>query len=165
VKPIDFEEIRASQEAGTNAVVQAPMNREIIAEFRANKGVITGQLADYQILLLTHVGAKSHRPYVSPLAHVVDGDRIVLVASLGGAARNPSWYFNLVANPEALVEVGDTCYRVKAYVAEGAERERLFRYAADRIKEYDDYQARTARQLPVIVLEPTGEVVAEVVAE
>jgi deazaflavin-dependent oxidoreductase (nitroreductase family) len=160
VKEIDFEQIRAAQAAGQHRAVQADMNRELIAEFRSNKGKIIGQLATYPILLLTHVGAKSHRPYVSPLGNAADGDRLVLIASLGGSDRNPSWYFNLKANPSAIVEVGEQCFPVKARIVEGEERERLFAKAADVISEYRDYQTRTDRQFPVIVLERTGDPIA-----
>jgi deazaflavin-dependent oxidoreductase (nitroreductase family) len=160
MREIDFEEIRASQAAGTHRVVQARMNQEFIAEYRAAKGKVTGQLAEYQILLLTHVGARSHRPYVSPVVYGTDGERLVLVASLGGSDVNPSWYFNLRANPSAIVEVGGQCIRVDARLTEGEERDRLFRKAADVIHEYDDYQSRTTRRLPVFALEPTGDVIA-----
>jgi deazaflavin-dependent oxidoreductase (nitroreductase family) len=129
------------------------VNERVIAEHRANGGVLETAFAGAPILLLTHRGAKSGKEYVSPLAYSRDGDRYVVIASMGGAPVNPQWYRNLVAHPDVQIEVGAEVIRVRAVVATGAERERLFRAQADEISNFDDYQARTTRQLPVIVFE------------
>src|SRR4051812_34192326 len=124
---------REQQPVRFDNAAQVALDRTIIAEFRANNGQLSAPLADLPILLLTHVGAKSHAPYLSPLAYAPDEDRLLLVASVGGTDFNPGWYFNLRANPSAIVEVGDQCLRVKARVTEGAERERLFRKAVQTV--------------------------------
>jgi deazaflavin-dependent oxidoreductase (nitroreductase family) len=130
------------------------VNEQVIAEHRANGGVLTTAFAGAPILLLTHRGAKSGNEHVSPLAYRRDGDRYVVIASMGGADVDPQWYRNLLAHPDVQIEVGGEVRRVRAVVATGAERDRLFRAQADEISNFDDYQARTTRQLPVVVFEP-----------
>jgi deazaflavin-dependent oxidoreductase (nitroreductase family) len=83
-----------------------------------------------------------------------DGDRYVIIASKGGYATNPDWYHNLVANPDVTVEVGDQRFAARAIVTEGSERERLFNAQAALMPNFADYQTKTTRQIPVIVLEP-----------
>jgi deazaflavin-dependent oxidoreductase (nitroreductase family) len=103
--------------------------------------------------LLNHRGAKSGLAYTSPLAYSRAGDDYVIVASLGGAPRNPHWFHNLVAHPDVTIEVGGDEIPVRARVVRGDERDRLYRAQADQISNFDDYQARTERRIPVIVLE------------
>jgi deazaflavin-dependent oxidoreductase (nitroreductase family) len=104
------------------------------------------------ILLLTTQGRSSGEPRTTPLIHCTDGDRWVVVASKGGAAENPGWYENLKANPEASIEVlGDTV-EVLATTAEGEERSRLWALMSVVWPAYDDYQAKTDREIPVVVL-------------
>src|SRR5919202_2600167 len=88
-------------------------NQQVIQEFRANQGKVGGQLANMPLLLLTTTGAKSGRAITKPLVYTKDGDRIVIVASFAGGPKNPPWYHNLIANPEATVEVGSERFRVK----------------------------------------------------
>src|SRR3954463_16516817 len=89
-------------------------NQDLITEFRANKGVVTGVFANRPLLLLTTIGAKSGQPRTMPLVYTTDGDRLVVIASKGGAPTNPDWYHNLVANPEATVELPGETFRVRA---------------------------------------------------
>ena len=131
-------------------------NRTLIAEFRANRGVVTGPFANRPLLLLTTIGAKSGQPRTMPLVYSTDGDRLVVIASKGGAPTNPDWYYNLLANPEATVELGPDTFRVRAMVAEGAERERLYAAQAAQMPAFADYQRKTTRAIPVFVLEPIG---------
>lgn len=105
------------------------------------------------MLLLTTTGAKSGKTYVNPVAYTTDGDRLVIIASKAGAPTNPAWYRNLAANPAATVEVGTETYPVRAVVASGEERERLFRQQAEQMPVFNEYQRKTDRELPVIVLE------------
>src|SRR5262245_35585012 len=101
-------------------------NQQVIKEFRANQGKVGGQMANMPVLLLTTTGAKSGRAITKPLVYSKDGDRIVILASFAGGPKNPPWYHNLIANPEATVEIGTERFRVKAAVTAGEERERLF---------------------------------------
>src|SRR5258708_517971 len=101
-------------------------NQKIINEFRTNAGKVSGPFAGAPLLLLTSVGAKSGEPRTTPLVYTTDGNRYVILASKGGAPTNPAWYHNLVANPQATVEVGTETVPVKAIVAKGDERDRLF---------------------------------------
>ena len=133
------------------------VNRSVIAEFRANHGKVGGMFAGVPLLLLTHTGARSGQPRISPLAYTRDGDRIVIIASKGGAPTNPDWYHNLVANPAATVELPEGTFPVRARVAEGEERDRLFDQMAARMPNFAEYQRNTTRRIPVLVLERTAE--------
>ena len=104
------------------------------------------------ILLLTTEGRKSGEPRTTPLIHRTDGDRWVVVASKGGAPQNPSWFENLRANPDAEIEVMGETVPVHATTAEGEERERLWSLMTAVWPAYDDYQTKTTREIPVVVL-------------
>jgi deazaflavin-dependent oxidoreductase (nitroreductase family) len=127
-------------------------NQGVISEFRANQGKVGGQLANMPVLLLTMTGAKSGRTITKPLVYTTDGDRIVVIASFAGAPNNPAWYNNLVANPVATVELGSDRFRVRAAVTTGEERQRLFNRQAEQMAIFADYQKKTTRQIPVLVL-------------
>jgi deazaflavin-dependent oxidoreductase (nitroreductase family) len=105
------------------------------------------------MLLLTTTGAKSGQPRTNPLVYTTDGDHMIIMASKGGAPTNPDWYHNVVANPVVTVEVGDEQFQARAAVAEGPERERLFSQMAAQMPGFADYQQKTTRQIPVVVLE------------
>lgn len=104
------------------------------------------------ILLLTTQGRNSGEPRTTPLIHRVDGDRWVVVASKGGAPEHPGWYQNLLANPDATIQVMDEVIPVRASDAEGAERERLWALMNEVWPPYDEYQTKTDRRIPVVVL-------------
>ena len=106
-----------------------------------------------KILLLTTKGRKTGEPHTSPLIYENDGDRYVIVASKGGAPEHPGWYRNLSKNPDVELQVMDEVFPAHARTAEGEERERLWRLAAQQWPAYDDYQQKTEREIPVIVLE------------
>lgn len=127
-------------------------NQQVIKEFRANQGKVGGHVANMPVLLLTATGAKSGRSITKPLVYTKDGDRIVVIASFAGAPKNPPWYNNLVANPEATVEVGTERFRVRATEVTGEERQRLFDRQAQQMSIFTDYQKKTTRQIPVLVL-------------
>jgi deazaflavin-dependent oxidoreductase (nitroreductase family) len=131
-------------------------NRALIAEYRANGGKVSGQFANAPLLLLTTTGAKSGQPRTTPLAYTTDGDRLVVIASKGGAPTNPDWYHNLVANPEATVELGADKFQVRVSVPQGQERERLYNQMAAQMPGFAEYQKNTTRQIPVVVLERAG---------
>ena len=131
-------------------------NKTIIEEFRANGGKVGGQFANATLLLLTTIGAKSGQARVNPVAYTTDGDRLIIIASKGGAPTNPDWYYNLKANPIVTIELGREQFQARAVVAEGAERDRLFTQMAEVMPGFADYQRNTDRQIPVIVLERMG---------
>jgi len=128
------------------------LNRSVIKEFRANQGKVGGPMADMPILLLTMTGAKTGRTLVRPLCYSRDGDRIVVIASYGGAARNPPWYHNLVANPVVTVEVGAEKFKARVTQVYSSERNRLFDAQAKLMPFFTDYQNKTERRIPVLVL-------------
>lgn len=128
-------------------------NAKLIDDFRANGGRLQGDFADAPIVLITHTGAKSGKQRTNPIAYTRDGDNVVIIASKGGAPTHPDWYFNIVANPEVTVELPGEKYQARARVATGDERSRLFAAQAEILPNFKDYQDKTTRQLPVIVLE------------
>lgn len=131
-------------------------NENLIAEYRANGGRVSGQFAGAPLLLLTTTGAKSGQPRTTPLAYTADGDRLLVIASKGGAPTHPDWYHNLRANPEVTVELGTEAFSARATVPEGEERDRLVDQMAEQMPGFADYQRNTTRRIPVVVLERTG---------
>lgn len=107
-----------------------------------------------KMLLLDHVGAKSGTKRTSPLLYVEDGADLVVVASKGGFPKNPAWFHNLMANPDTSVQVGSERRSVHARVATPEERPRLWEKAVRAYGGYEDYRARTGREIPLVVLEP-----------
>ena len=105
------------------------------------------------ILLLTTRGRKSGKERTTPLMYTRDGDNLVLIASVGGAPRHPGWYHNLQGQ-EAEVQIGSERRRVRARDAEGEERERLWAEMVSLYPNYAEYQKKTTRLIPVVVLEP-----------
>jgi deazaflavin-dependent oxidoreductase (nitroreductase family) len=129
-------------------------NQKLIAEFRANGGKVGGEFAGRPLLLLTTIGAKSGQPRISPLAYVTDGDRIVIIASKGGAPTNPDWYYNLLANPTVTVELGTERFQAQAtVVTDSQEHDRLYAKMVERLPGFAEYQQKTSRIIPVITLE------------
>jgi deazaflavin-dependent oxidoreductase (nitroreductase family) len=107
-------------------------------------------------LLLTTTGRKSGEEKTVPLIFVSDGDNYVIIASLGGAPKHPVWYLNLAANPRVTLQVKDKVFQADARTAPSPERERLWAKALEAWPQYDDYQAKTSRRIPVVVLEPVA---------
>ena len=105
------------------------------------------------ILLLTTKGRKTGEPRTTPLIYAQDGDRYVIVASKGGAPEHPGWYENLQKTPEVELQVLDEVFPARARTAEGDERERLWQKANEVWRHYDEYQEKTDREIPVVVLE------------
>jgi len=127
-------------------------NKQVIDEFHANGGKVGGSFEGAPLLLLTSTGAKSGKKYTMPLMYMPDGDRMLIFASKGGAPTHPDWYHNLVAHPEATVEVGTKTFDVTATVVTGEERERLYAEQARRYPFFAEYQEKTTRRIPVIAL-------------
>ena len=128
-------------------------NQNIITEFRANAGKVGGPFAGAPMTLLTTKGATSGQPHTTPLVHLEDGGRVVVFASMGGAPKHPQWYRNVVANPDVEVEVGTEKYAAKARVTEGKEHDELFAKQVALIPTFGEYQTKTSRVIPVVVLE------------
>ena len=128
------------------------LNQSVIKEFRANQGKVSGPMEGMPILLLTMTGAKTGRTLVRPLCYSRDGNRIVIIASYGGAPRNPPWYHNLVANPVVTVEVSAEKFKARATQVYSAERDRLFDAQSKLMPFFTDYQNKTKRQIPVLTL-------------
>jgi deazaflavin-dependent oxidoreductase (nitroreductase family) len=131
-------------------------NKQIIDEFRANEGKVGGYFANMKLLLLHTTGAKSGLPRVNPVAYVVDGDRYVIAASKGGAPSNPDWYHNLVAHPTVSVEVGAEQFDARATVVEEPERTKLYAKMATAYPGFAEYEEKTTRTIPIIVLTRAG---------
>ena len=131
----------------------AGYNRKIIEEFRANGGKTFGIFRDQPLLLLTTTGAKSGEPRTTPVVYTRDGDRSVIVASNGGTASHPSWFLYVVAHPEVTVDGGSERLTMRAAVAEGEARDRLYARQAAAMPAFTAYQAKTERRIPIIVLE------------
>src|SRR5262245_40899484 len=127
-------------------------NKAIIEEFRSNEGKVGGQFANTPLLLLHTTGAKTREERINPLAYTHDGDRLVVIASKGGAPTNPDWYYNVLANPDVTVEAGTEKFRARAAVAAEPERTRLFDLMVKKNPGFAEYQRNTKRILPVIAL-------------
>ncbi len=132
-------------------------NRQIIEEFRAHGGKVGGQFAGAPMVLLTTTGARSGQPRVAPLVYTINGDRVVIIASKGGAPTNPDWYHNLKANPYVKVELPEDTYQATDVDHLGEERDRLYGAMAARMPNFAEYQRNTSRRIPVVVLERVAE--------
>lgn len=135
---------------------QNTYNRQLIEEFRANRGKSGGPMEDRPLLLLTTTGAKSGQLRTTPMMYIPDGDRLLVIASNAGAPVHPNWYRNLVAYPEITVEVGDEIFEAIAIVTEGPERQRLWIGVVELYPFFADHQAKVTRQIPVIMLNRRG---------
>jgi deazaflavin-dependent oxidoreductase (nitroreductase family) len=129
-------------------------NRSLIEDFRAHHGkASSGFFVNSDLLLLHTVGARSGQERVTPVVYTRDGDRLVIVASKGGAPDNPAWFANLVAHPVVTIEVADETFQAQATVAEPKERDRLYAQHATRYPGFLDYAKKTDRVIPVVTLE------------
>ncbi len=128
-------------------------NDGIIADFRQNEGRVGGPFEGRPLLLLHHFGARTGVERVNPLAYQQVGEAWAVFGSKGGAPTNPDWYHNLTANPRARVEVGTETFDVVARVLEGEERERIWGEQKRLMPGFADYETRTARPIPVVLLE------------
>ena len=132
--------------------IQNERNMAIIQEFRANAGKVGGPFAGKSLLLLHTVGAKSGQARINPVACIRDGDRLVVIASKGGAPTNPDWYHNILANPLVSVETGTEQFQARAAITAEPERTRLYNQMVARMPGFDEYQRKTMRIIPVIIL-------------
>jgi len=128
------------------------MNKQIIAEFRANDGVVGGYFANVRLVLLHTTGAKSGKERTNPLVSFEDGDRLVVVASKGGAPTAPDWYHNLVANPEVGVEYGTEEFKARAATTSEPERTELYEKMESKFASFTEYKENAGRVIPVVTL-------------
>ena len=131
-------------------------NERNIAEFRASHGRVSGPFEGAPIVLLHTVGARSGKPRTSIMMYLADGDRYLVFASSAGADQNPAWYWNLKANPDVRIEIGDEIVDVLATELQGAERDEKYAIQAARYPGFAEYERMTSRTIPVIALTPTG---------
>lgn len=124
--------------------------------YRASGGRLGGRIGKAPVLLLTTTGRKSGQQRTAPVVYLADGERMIVIGSNAGNARVPAWALNLKAKPEAEVEVGRRRIPVRARIAEGEERVDLWRKSNEQYAGFDDYEARTDRDIAVFVLEPTA---------
>lgn len=129
-------------------------NDQIIAEFRANEGRVGGSFEGAPLLLLHSTGARSGAERVNPMMYQAVGSAFAVFASKAGADTNPDWFHNLRAHPEASVEVGTHTVEVTARVLDDAEREPIWAEQKSRYPGFADYEAKTDRVIPVVLLEP-----------
>jgi deazaflavin-dependent oxidoreductase (nitroreductase family) len=128
-------------------------NDKVIAEFRANEGRVGGGFEGAPLLLLHSTGARSGQERVNPMMYQAVGDGFAVFASKAGADSNPDWFHNLRAHPEASVEVGTETLEVTSRVLDDAEREPIWQEQKSRYPGFADYETRTTRQIPVVLLE------------
>ncbi len=129
-------------------------NTKVIDEFRANGGTVSN--FGGSLLLLHTTGARSGREHVTPVMYrKVDGGYAVF-ASFAGQPVNPAWYHNLVANPGVQAEIGTQTLRLRARVADDTEREPIWTAHKAEFPGFAEYETKTTRQIPVVILEPTG---------
>ena len=129
-------------------------NERIVDEFRANEGRVGGRFEGRPMLLLHHVGRRSGAARVNPLVTQPLERGWAVFASAGGQPEDPEWYRNLMATPEATIEFGTATHAVRARVAEGAERTRIWERQVSEMPGFGEYEGRAGRRIPVVVLEP-----------
>ncbi len=122
--------------------------------YRISGGRLGGRIAKAPVLLLTTTGRRSGKVRTTPVLYLADAERLVVIGSNAGNERAPAWALNLVDGPEAEVEIGNERRSVRARVAEGAERDELWRRMTERYAGFDAYRDRTGREIKLFVLEP-----------
>ena len=144
----------ATQERIADPVIRLMTVANVWA-YRLTGGRLGGTfLRGAPICLVTTTGKRSGQPRTVALLYLPDGDDVVLVASKGGMSKSPAWYHNMVARPEVLVQIGSATRRMRARRASDAEKAALWPRLVAMYRDYDDYQARTTRNIPVMILSP-----------
>lgn len=145
---------RISSSLGTRGLRWA--GRMNVPLYRLSRGRLGATIGQAPVLLLTTTGRRSGQKRTAPLVYLADGERMVVIGSNAGNDRAPAWALNLRADPEAEVEIGGRRLAVRARVAEGAEHTELWKRCNDQYAGFDDYRARTDREIAVFVLEPVA---------
>ncbi|MCL4117085.1 UNVERIFIED_CONTAM: hypothetical protein GTU68_050763, partial [Idotea baltica] len=128
-------------------------NQTIIDEFRANNGQVGGQFEGAPLLLLHTIGAKSGQERIHPMMYRQVGDAVAVFGSLGGAPHHPAWFHNLVANPDVTAEIGAATLALRARITQGPERDEIWEQQKVDWPGFADYETKTDRIIPVIILE------------
>ncbi len=131
-------------------------NTAIIEEFRANGGKVGGQFEGSPLLLLHTVGARSGQQRVNPMMYRRVGDTYAVFASKAGAPTNPDWYHNLKAHPQVTAEIGTETVSLTAHVATADERAPIWAAQKDEFPGFADYESKTSREIPVVILQPAS---------
>jgi deazaflavin-dependent oxidoreductase (nitroreductase family) len=131
-------------------------NAKVLDEFRANAGKVGPPFEGSPVLILHSVGAKSGQDRLNPLVYQQVGDAWAIFASKGGAPTNPDWYYNLLAHPDTVIEVGADEVPVTARVAGSEEREPIWTTQKERFEGFAGYEKATTRTIPVVILERRG---------
>jgi len=135
----------------------AEFTKALIADMRAHGGrAASGPMAGKPLMVLTTTGARTGEPRTSIVTYHKDGDRFAIAASMGGAPKHPAWYHNLVANPEATIEVDNESFKVRATDTSGAERDRLWDEHVVQLPEFGEYPKKTDRTIPMLLLNRTA---------
>jgi deazaflavin-dependent oxidoreductase (nitroreductase family) len=138
----------------TSAAALKAFGKLNVPLYRISRGRLFGQVAGTPILLLTTTGRRSGQTRTAPVVYLSEGERLIVIGSNAGHKNAPAWSLNLEANPDAEVEVGGERRKVRARVAEGDERTELWRKMNEQYGGFDDYSARTTRDIRLFVLEP-----------
>lgn len=150
----ELKPLTPAQECVGNVVVRLMSTLNVLV-YRLSKGKLGGRFwGGAPVLLLTTVGRKSGERRTAPVLYLADGDRFVVVASKGGFSKHPFWYRNLESNPNVEVEVGGGRQKMTAKRASDAEKRLLWPKLVSMYRDFDDYQARTKREIPVVILSP-----------
>jgi deazaflavin-dependent oxidoreductase (nitroreductase family) len=136
-----------SEERRQEVAERAANNAPVIEKYRATGG------ADSNVVLLHHTGAKSGIERVSPLAYRAAGDSIAVFGSNGARPANPDWYYNLVAHPDTVIELGGETFPVRARVASGAERAEIWEEQKAAVPAFAEYEKKAPREIPVVILD------------
>ena len=131
-------------------------NELVIAEFRANQGVMGGERPGRPVLLLTTVGRKTGWVRTTPVLYLLDGSRYHVFASHGGSPEDPDWYLNLMAAQRATVEVPGATFTAVPMKITGAERDRIYAILSEQNPQFREYQEKTSREIPVVALDPVS---------
>lgn len=150
----ELKPLTPAQERVGNVVIRLMSTLNVLV-YRLSKGKLGGRFwRGAPVLLLTTVGRKSGERRTAPVLYLADGDRFVVVASKGGFSKHPFWYRNLESNPNVEVEVGGERQKMTAKRASDAEKRLLWPKLVSMYRDFDDYQARTKREIPVVILSP-----------
>jgi deazaflavin-dependent oxidoreductase (nitroreductase family) len=122
--------------------------------YRLSKGRLRGKMQDLPVLILHHVGRKSGKARATPVLYLPDGENVIIVASRGGSDATPAWWLNLKAMPETMVEIKGSKRRMRPRQASPEEKAAYWPRLTEKYSFFDDYQARTKRDIPVIILSP-----------
>ena len=135
----------------------AEFTKALIADMRAHGGrAASGPMAGKPLMVLTTTGARSGEPRTSIVTYHKKGDRFAIAASMGGAPKHPAWYHNLIANPDATIEVDNETFKVRATDTSGAERDRLWDEHVAELPEFGEYPKKTDRTIPMLLLDRTA---------